>query len=253
MSPTVLPPSPRGPDCPPAATLEALSAGEDAPADVRAHAEACPACSEQLRALRAGADAFLRARPPERFLRQLAAREAAAARPAGLRRLFPALALAVPLALAIVVVPRLVDGPPGVTTKGDGFRVAIARAAGGAPELAAADAVVGPGDGLRFSYEADRDGHLLVLELDGRGDASVLHPYGAAASGPLAAGQRDFLPGSVVLDDAPGPEVLVAVFSPRPLDAAPLLEALRRQAGRPEPAVSCDGCRVATLRLQKRP
>jgi hypothetical protein len=253
MTEPVLPPSPRGPGCPPAATLEALSAGEDVPAADRAHADACPACAAQLDALRAAADAFVRARPADRFLRQLAAREAAAARPAGLRRLFPALAVAVPLAAAIALLPRLVDAPNGVALKGDGFRVAVARAAGGAPELAAADAVVRPGDALRFSYEADRDGHLLVLDLDGRGDASVLHPFGAAASAPLAAGDRGFLPGSVVLDDAPGPEVLVAVFSPRPVDAAPLLEALRRQAGRPEPSVSCDGCRVTTLRLRKGP
>jgi hypothetical protein len=252
MTPTVLPPSPRGPDCPPAATLEALSAGEDVPPQARAHADACPACSAQVEALRAEADAFLRARPTERFLRQLAARDAEAAGPRGLRRLFPALALAVPLAVAVAVLPRLVDSP-GISMKGDGFRVAVARAAGGAPELVAADAVVHPGDALRFSYEADRDGHLLVLDLDGRGDASVLHPFGAATSAPLAAGQRDFLPGSVVLDDAPGPEVLVAVLSPRPLDAAPLLEALRRQAGRADPTVSCDGCRITALRLQKRP
>ena len=140
-----------------------------------------------------------------------------------------------------------------MTLKGDGFRVAVARGgAAGAAELAAPDAVVGAGDALRFAYEAPEDGHLLVLDLDGRGEASVLHPFGAATSAPLPAGQREFLPGSVVLDDAPGPELLVAVFSRRPVDAAPLLAALRAQAKRPEPSLACDGCRVSVLRLQKR-
>jgi len=221
----------------------------------------CPDCSAQLSALREAALAFVKARPPDRFLRQLERREAAPAPRASLlerlglpRRLVPALGLAVPLALAVVLLPRLLERPgDGVTMKGDGFRVAVARAGGGAPELAAGDAIVHPGDALRFSYEAARDGYLLVLDLDGRGTASVLHPFGASAAAPLAANQRDFLPGSVVLDDAPGPEFVIAVFSPRPFEAAPLLEALRAQAKRPEPALSCDGCTVTTLRLRKLP
>jgi len=251
----VLPPSRRGPACPPAAVLEALSAGEAVGSDVEAHTAGCPDCSAQLSALREAAVAFVKARPPERFLRQLERREVAPApRPSLLRRLVPALGLAVPLALAVVLLPRLLERPAdGVTLKGDGFRVAIARAGGGAPELVASDAVVHPGDALRFSYEAARDGYLLVLDLDGRGTASVLHPFGASAASPLPANQRDFLPGSVVLDDAPGPEFVLAVFSPRPFEAAPLLEALRAQARRPEPALSCDGCTVTTLRLRKLP
>ena len=43
-----LPPSPRGPQCPPAAVLEALSAGESVPEATRAHTAACPDCSAQL-------------------------------------------------------------------------------------------------------------------------------------------------------------------------------------------------------------
>jgi len=253
MTQTTLPPSRRGPECPPAATLEAMSAGEEVQPEVRAHAGGCPDCSAQLAALREAAEAFNRARPADRFLRQLERREAAPARPSLLRRLVPAIAIGLPVLIAVVVGSRQPDRSE-VTLKGDGFRVAVARAgAAGAPDLASNDTVVHPGDALRFSYEAGRDGHLLVLDLDGRGEASVLQPYGAGASAPLAAGQRDFLPGSVVLDDAPGPEFLVAVFSPRPLEAAPLLEALRRQAGRPEPTLECEGCQVTTLRLQKRP
>lgn len=252
-----LPPSRRGPECPPAAALEALSAGEEVGGAVRAHAGRCPDCAGQLRALRAEAEAFVRARPPELFLRQLARREAAAReRPPLFRRLLPVLALAVPAVLAVVFLPRVLHtGDRGeVRLKGPGFRVAVAHGgAGGTIDLGASDAVVRPGDALRFAYEAERDGHLLVLNLDGRGEASVLHPFGAGASAPLAAGRREFLPGSVVLDDAPGPELLVAVFSLRPLEAAPLLEELRRQAGRPEPALSCEGCEVTVLRLQRGP
>jgi hypothetical protein len=249
MSPPSLPPSNRGPHCPPAAVLEALSAGEAAPEATRAHVEGCSDCRGQLAALTAGRDAFLKARPPELFLRQLERRAAAA--PQRRRWFLPMLAALVPVLLVLVLVPRLA-GEGEVRFKGDAFRVVASRA-GGAPELLAADAKVRPGDALRFAYESPESGHLLVLELDGRGAASVFYPYGSATSAPLAAGQREFLSGSVVLDDAPGPEWLVAVFSPRPLEAAPLLEALRTQAGRAEPTLSCEGCRVSMLRLQKHP
>lgn len=255
----VVPHARRGPGCPPAAILEALSAGEVVAADASAHAAACPDCAAQVAALREASRAFLKARPPERFLRQLERREAAATgeRPRW-RRLVPALALALPLALAVTLAPRLLGPPPpadgGVAFKGGGaFRLAVARAGGGPPELVGGDAVVRAGDALRFAYQAPRAGWLLVLELDGRGHAAVLHPFGAAQGAPIAAGGRDFLGGSVVLDDAPGPEHLFAVFSPRPVEAGPLLAALRAQAGRAEPAVGCDGCTVTALRLRKAP
>lgn len=250
MTSPPLPPSPRGPQCPPAAMLEALSAGEAAPDATRLHVEGCPHCTGQLAALTSGREAFVRARPPELFLRQLERRTASAPRP-GPRWLWPLLGACVPLLALLVLVPRLLE-ENGVRTKGGDFRVVVSRA-GGAPELLGPDAQVRPGDALRFAYEAPEAGHLLVLELDGRGAASVFYPYGSSTSAPQAAGVRDFLPGSVVLDDAPGPELLLAVFSPRPLEAAPLLEALRTQAGRPEPTVSCPDCRVSMLRLQKRP
>ncbi|MCP3141831.1 DUF4384 domain-containing protein [Pyxidicoccus xibeiensis] len=249
-----LPPSPRGPDCPPAAVLEALSAGEPTPDATRAHVKACATCGAQLDALTAGRDAFLRARPPERFLRQLETREAAAARaPSPWRRLFPVLAAVVPLLVLVLVLgPRLLPDDPGVTWKGEAFRVVAARA-GAEPVPLAQDGVVKAGDRLRFAYESPEAGHLLVLELDGRGNASVFHPFDGASSAPLAAAQRDFLPGSVELDDAPGAEWLFAVFSPRPLQAAPLLAQLREQSGRAAPTLACDGCRVSSLRLRKAP
>jgi hypothetical protein len=234
--------------------LEQLFAGETVAPEIVAHAERCPDCSAQLSALRAETDAFVRARPPERFVKQLDRRAQSAAARSPWRRFLPALAFAVPVALAVLIVPRVIDSGDEVRLKGDGFRVAVARSgAAGSPELLENDAPVSAGDALRFSYEASENGHLLVLDVDGRGDVSVLYPYGASRSAPISAGDTTFLPGSVVLDDAPGPELLVAVFSPKPLDAAPLVESLKAQAGRPSPKVACDACKITSLRLQKRP
>jgi hypothetical protein len=230
--------------------LEALSAGETAPEAIRAHVEGCSACNSQLAALTAERDAFLRARPSERFLRQLERRAATSPAPAPWRRLLPALAVCVPLLAVVLLVPRFLPQEGGVRLKGGSFQVVVARG-GDAPELLASDSLVRPGDALRFSYEAPEAGHLLVLELDGRGAASVFHPFGGEASAPLLARQRDFLPGSVVLDEAPGPEWLFAIFSPRPLEAGPLLAQLREQAGRAEPTLSCPDCSVSVLRLRK--
>ncbi|WP_216673767.1 hypothetical protein, partial [Pyxidicoccus fallax] len=245
---------PRGPECPPAAVLEAFSAGEPTPESTQAHVRTCAACGSQLEALTAGRDAFLRARPADRFLKQLERREAAAPRaPSPWRRLFPVLAAAVPaLVLVLVLGPRLFDDGSGVTWKGGAFRVVASRAGAEAVRLEQ-DSVVKEGDRLRFAYETPEAGHLLVLELDGRGGASVFHPFEGTASAPVAAAQRDFLPGSVELDDAPGTEWLFAVYAPRPLEAAPLLAQLREQAGRAEPTLTCDGCRVTALRLRKAP
>ncbi|PTL76724.1 hypothetical protein DAT35_48210 [Vitiosangium sp. GDMCC 1.1324] len=230
--------------------LEALSAGEQIPESPRAHVEGCPTCGGQLAALTEARDAFLRARPSERFLRQLERRAATRPAPALWRRLVPVLAVCVPVLALVVLMPRVLPSGSGVNYKGNEFRVVAARA-GGTPELLGPDSPVRTGDALRFAYEAPEAGHLLVLELDGRGMASVFHPFGGGASVPVAALHRDFLPGSVVLDDAPGPEWLFAIFSPRPLDAAPLLAQLRTQAGRAEPSLSCPDCRVSVLRLQK--
>jgi hypothetical protein len=212
--------------------------------------EGCAACGGQLAALTAARDAFLRARPSDRFLRQLERRATAAPAPPPWRRLLPLLAVCVPLLAVVVFVPRFLPQDGGVRLKGGSFHVVVARE-GAAPELLAPDSLVRAGDALRFAYEAPEAGHLLVLELDGRGAASVFHPFGGEASAPLPAGQRDFLPGSVVLDEAPGPEWLFAIFSPRPLEAAPLLARLREQAGRAEPTLSCPDCSVSVLRLRK--
>jgi hypothetical protein len=212
--------------------------------------EGCSACGGQLAALTAGRDAFLRARPSERFLRQLERRAATSPAPPPWRRLLPVMAACVPLLALVMLVPRLLPGDGGVRLKGGSFQVVVAREAG-TPELLAPDSLVRAGDALRFSYEAPEAGHLLVLELDGRGTASVFHPFGGNASAPLPARQRDFLPGSVVLDEAPGPEWLFAIFSPRPLEAGPLLAQLREQAGRAQPELSCPGCSVSVLRLRK--
>lgn len=239
----------RGPECPAPAVLEAFSAGEDPGETAKRHIDACPNCAPYVAALRGGSEAFLRARPPEQFLRKLDRRaEATRKRRRWWLALLPTAALA---ALVLVLLP-IVDGTNGggVLVKGDPFKVVFRRGEA-SPQVVSADARLRPGDALRFSYDAPSDGYLLILNLDGTGQASVFYPPEGTRSAPIARGATDFLPGSIVLDEAPGPEWLVAVFSQKPLEAALLLARLKEQAGTAQPKLVCDGCRVSTLRLQK--
>ncbi len=89
-----------------------------------------------------------------------------------------------------------------------------------------------PGDALRFVVTAATPGYLTVFSVDGRGEASPFYPESAPATSaaPLRlerAGQQT-LPGSVVLDEAPGPERLFVVFSPRPFERGPVHERARQ-------------------------
>lgn len=245
------PPSPkRGPECPAAAVLEALSAGEPQEERVTHHVDGCAECRGYVDALRTANEAFLKAKPPELFLRQLDRREAAAPKRSTWWRWLIAAVPVAAAAIALVLVPT----DDGILLKGGaGFRVAALPSGATEPKLLGPDAHVAAGDSLRFGFESETDGHLLVLERDGTGATSVFWPYNADTSGPVAAHRREFLTGSVELDAAPGPEWLVAIFSPRPIAAGPLLERLRAIEPGEAPAVSCADCTVQTMRLMKGP
>lgn len=75
------------------------------------------------------------------------------------------------------------------------------------------------GDRIRFTVMPERARYLIVALIDGRGAATVYYPYDGQYSAPIT-GQRVELEGSIVLDDAPGPERIYALLSDRPLAAA---------------------------------
>jgi hypothetical protein len=82
-----------------------------------------------------------------------------------------------------------------------------------------------PGDAIRFVAGSRVAGYLLVGSVDGAGHASIYFPYGGARSGAIGGAPAE-LPGSIVLDAAPGPERLFAVFTPEPIDATAVTAAL---------------------------
>jgi hypothetical protein len=120
------------------------------------------------------------------------------------------------LAAALLVVARLAwtEAPSG---GGDvrfraGDALEVVQLVGGAPRDYAAGTPVGEGDVLGFRVQATGHEAVVLLSVDGRGQATVFWPESGEAAEPLSGDGLVALQGSVVLDDAPGPEVFVAVY-----------------------------------------
>lgn len=81
------------------------------------------------------------------------------------------------------------------------------------------DRAVGADDVLGFKVDARRRHTVVVLSVDGQGQVSVFWPEEGSEPEPLGEEGVVALPGSIVLDDASGPEVFVAVFDATPAEA----------------------------------
>lgn len=76
------------------------------------------------------------------------------------------------------------------------------------------------GDRLQFTYRADGLDRLVLLSIDGAGTLTVFYPAAGDEPVPVVPGDRHVLEGSIELDDAPGPEVFVAIFGPSSVEEA---------------------------------
>jgi hypothetical protein len=147
--------------------------------------------------------------------------------------LMPALAAAAAVALIAVRGPGLGPAQPDLLSKGS-LQLGAYASRGGKVVPVSPGATLSPGDRVRFVVDGlapSRPVQALVVSVDGRGAVSVYFPFGGSASAPLQGRDRVALPGSVVLDDAPGPERVFALFSSEPFTveaARPALDALAR-------------------------
>jgi hypothetical protein len=207
-------------DCPSNFALDAFRLGFDrTPA---AHVGGCPRCTAWLTAQeRLAADvAHLwvpAASPPRRIARRF------------WRYVWLGLPVAVG-AFALVLVGR--PRQPTETAKGGVALVEIARSRAGAvswlspaDDLAAADAIR-----IFVNRHDPADRYVLVGSVDGSGQLARFYPGdGQGCSVPLpAAGEA--IDGSIVIDDAPGPERLVVLVSHDPLCWPRVGDAVRRFA-----------------------
>lgn len=113
----------------------------------------------------------------------------------------------VAMAAALLLVAR----PPENRLKGDVdldfYVLRDGQAFPGDPSLP-----VRPGDRLQFTYRAGMADQMVVLGVDGTGNFTQFYPDEGDAPVAVIPGERHVLEGSILLDDAPGPEVFVAFF-----------------------------------------
>jgi hypothetical protein len=195
---------------------------------LEAHAGACAPCAAELEQAQAARARFLQDVLP----RTLPALEGRLLR----RRWLAGVSLAaVAGTAAIALLVARTDGAgqagspaPALAVKGSGALRMYARR-DGRVFLVGAATVLRPGDQIRFAVQSGGARYVLIASLDGAGQANVYYPSRPIDDQPSAGWQ--LLPDSIVLDQAPGPERVFAVFSPVPVDQAavgPLLQAAAR-------------------------
>lgn len=147
--------------------------------------------------------------------------------------------LAAALALFFLLLPRgffSANPTPGNRAKGtvdlDAF-VQTGGQTGGQARPVADGQALSRGDRVRFAVTADGHESVVLLSIDGTGTVSLFYPE-RASDPPVRVdpNQRVLLDGAIMLDDAPGPELFVAVFSPASTaDALELVQEAAEQGG----------------------
>jgi len=214
--PTFDPAAPGRTGCPREFELIQACAGEGDPAAnerALAHAEGCAACQAILSLQRALAEELLRAHPFEQLERQ----PPKPARPAWGWRLAAAGALLLLVALgAVWLWPGEGAEKGGIRTKGTidlGFYVLRGdRAVPGT-----SGATLHKDDRIQFTYSSGPHPYLFLISIDDRGRVSNFNYRENPQSLRIPPGEQRLLEGSIILDEATGPERIYAIFSDRPL------------------------------------
>jgi hypothetical protein len=107
---------------------------------------------------------------------------------------------------------------------------------------------VKPGDSLQAAYTATRDGFGAVLARDGSGTATEYVPAEGDAMVALPQGTLRSFPGSTILDDVVGAQVVVIVWCDAARPIAPLVGELRTTGAVTAPP----GCTVDRVELEVR-
>jgi len=239
----------------------------DERARLEGHVAACEACRDLLARRRAEAEAWRESAEIPARARLLAARarldpDADRPRPWWRRRITvwgPGLALAATAALLLVVLlPRETHVVRhGLRLKG-GFALGAYLKRGEAVSPVRSGETLRPGDRLRFTYSADRGGHLCLVGLDARDVVTLYYPTAAGPAPRVEPASGRALPEATVLDETLGRETVVGLLCPRPFSAdgvreraRRLIAAVRRGAALAPPLLPQRGCRVARFELRK--
>src|SRR4051812_13235335 len=230
------------------------------------HLERCAPCREEHEKLRRArgeftANVLLNSGP--RLLAEVRHRNVPRISPP---RIVAAGLLASAAVLALVLRPRatpteVVSNPGGdhLTAKGGSELSLVARQDGSVFNVDSAHRSLRAGAEVRLVLSQDDPARpfVLVASVDGRGHPSVYYPPQGEASARIERPGKWELPGSIVLDDAPGPERIFAFFSATPIESAVPTQALRRlgeqgwEAMRATSQVDLDGVRQSSVLIEK--
>ncbi len=202
--------------------LERFSAGEIDGAEARLveeHCAACGECSDYLKMLSGERQRFLAAHPFPRFNRAAAPGQPWHAKLRDMLRrpsLVPAYGL---IALLLMLSPMLyvkVFVPSGgdIAFKGgDGLSFLLQR--NGRVSACTPRDTLFPGDRLQVLYSLSKTGHVSLLSVDSRGALSWYQPdrQSPFCSVPVKPGINQGYPAGILLDDSPGQELIIALFS----------------------------------------
>lgn len=221
---------------------------------IEAHARRCVACAER-RTAHAALVAQFRASVLPRTVEVVAARRRDRSR----RGFWAWLAVPVAAAVLLLITGRHRAGPPlgegadsSLGVKGGALFEVFARRAGAGLDTDGPTVVrvrdgmrLAPGDALRFVLFPSGLPYVLIASVDGAGQVSIYYPFHGEESA-LASGQGAIsVPGSIVLDAAPGPERLFVIYSARALRASAVRAALAPAAAAGAAAIR--GTREAPL------
>lgn len=193
-------------------------------AGIEQHLRSCASCRSVAEAARASREQFTRRLLP-RGLPQLRRK----------RPWIPWLALTSAMAFAALLLfvrPRL----PDLAIKGPPSFAAFVRRSGLVTSVHDDDRLRA-GDEMRFAVVSEELPFVLVCSVDGAGKANIYFPFAGSESGAIDLRTKVELPGSIVLDDAPGPERVYALFSARPIGTTAVIEALRAIAVQGDSAI----------------
>ncbi len=130
------------------------------------------------------------------------------------------LALAAAVALLVLAPRAFVDPEPSDVIFRGGDLLTMYVVDGGDQEPYVPGTPLGEGDAVGFAVDATGHTSVVLVSVDGDGTLSVFYPEQIAdAPHALSGVGRVALPELVTLDDAPGPEVFVAVLD-RPTEEA---------------------------------
>lgn len=161
-------------------------------------------------------------------IRQRAAGIGAVPQPANNWRWFTGAAVAAAAAGVAFLVQQPADRPY-VGVRG-GNQLALYQLAGA--QLAPWDGEpLAEGDIVGVRVKPGESDAVVVLSVDGAGVVTVFWPEDGAEPETVATGGWTELPGTIVLDGAPGPEVFVAVFDQVPSEAEAAAARAWRESG----------------------